>query len=307
MADLKRNGIVPLRDIVFIGEAGEETFRPEIGIGWVMDHRPDLLRGVRVVYNEGGVNETLGDTVHRFGIEVMQKATVNIYVDARSTQELDALKKFLDARNEAEPYRTSPAILEYMQFIGPSRSDVWGRSMIQPEKVVESERFRREAPDAYQTLVRDRFYCGAPEARSGGGFQMEVAWSLLPGSPVAQKKAELEGLLKERGLTSRTHFVTGDCVAAPESGRGWDTLVRVLGMDPVEKGASVGSWVLPGSYTTSSLCRARGLYAYGVSPFNVNICDAQKIHHPDERIHGTYFVEGVARMTRIVREYATAP
>ena len=74
IASLRRDGIVPERDVVFVAEPGEETYTPEIGIGWVLDHRPDLLEGVTDVFNEGGVNEVSGDRVARFGIEILQKS-----------------------------------------------------------------------------------------------------------------------------------------------------------------------------------------------------------------------------------------
>ena len=52
---------------------------------------------------------------------------------------------------------------------------------------------------------------------------------------------------------------------------------------------------------------AAALRAYGVSPFAVNIMDAVTIHSKNERIYLPAFVDGVARTTRIVREYALAP
>lgn len=306
MAQLRRDGIVPLRDIVFLGETGEETYRPEIGIGWVMTHRPDLLDGVTDVYNEGGVNETLGGDVQRFGIEVLQKGVVNVYADGPAREPLEAFRAFAEKRNGEEPYRSSPQILDFLAFIGPSRSDVWGRPMADPTKVIASEHFRQWAPDVYQTLLRDRLYCGPSRELPGGTWRMEIAWSLLPGSSVKEKAAVLRGWLEARGLTVLTRMVTPDCVASPEAGRGWETLVRTLSMDPVER-AAVGVWVLPGSYTNSSWARAHGLRAYGVSPFNISIFDAAKIHHENERINMAFFIDGVERMTRVVREYATAP
>ncbi|MCL4806786.1 MAG: M20/M25/M40 family metallo-hydrolase, partial [Thermoanaerobaculia bacterium] len=72
IASLKRDGIVPERDLVFVAEPGEETFTPEVGLGWVVQNRPDLLEGVTDVFNEGGVNEVYGEHVLRFGIEILQ-------------------------------------------------------------------------------------------------------------------------------------------------------------------------------------------------------------------------------------------
>jgi acetylornithine deacetylase/succinyl-diaminopimelate desuccinylase-like protein len=101
-------------------------------------------------------------------------------------------------------------------------------------------------------------------------------------------------------------FITSDSFPSARQGRAWETLQLVLGLDPVED-AEVGPYVLTGSYTNLSYLRARGMRCYGVSPFAVNIMDAVTIHTKNERIYLPAFVDGVARTTRIVREYALAP
>ena len=177
--------------------------------------------------------------------------------------------------------------------------------MIEPESALKAAHFRTYAPEIYKALVENYFYWGGILPEADGRFQMEVAYTLLPGSPVKESLLQLEGWIKEHGLTSRPHFVTYDSVASPETGPAWDALDLVLTLDP-EK-AEVGTYVLTGAYTNSSYVRAHGLRAYGISPFNVNINDATKIHNTNERIILPYFVEGVARMERIVREFATRP
>ena len=72
-------------------------------------------------------------------------------------------------------------------------------------------------------------------------------------------------------------------------------------------GPPVGIYVLNGAYTSSSVLRARGMRAFGFSPFNVNFHDASKIHNPNERISVPHYLEGVERMRRFVFEYALAP
>jgi len=302
MASLKRAGVVPLRDIVFVAEPGEETYTPEIGIGWVLTHRPDLLAGVTDVFNEGGVNETVGSDIHRFGIEVMQKATISLYVDAEREEDLKKLAESLIDVDKKAPYRLVGPVGEFLQFIGPSRNDIWGRAMVEPERVLHAAWFRQWAPDVYKALVRDGFYPGRPE-KHGRGWRMELAMTLLPGSSTEEALARLDRWIAERGLRRTVHFITPESVASPESGRAWDTLQTVLSLDPER--AQVGIYVLSISYTNSALMRAHGYRAYGVSPFNVNINDASKIHHPNERIILPYFVEGVERMKRVLLEFAT--
>jgi acetylornithine deacetylase/succinyl-diaminopimelate desuccinylase-like protein len=302
MAALARAGIVPKHDIVYVAEPGEETYTPQIGIGWVLEHRPDLLAGVTDVFNEGGVNETVSGDINRFGIEVMQKATVSVWVEGKTEADLVKFRDFLVERDKQAPYRIVGPVKEFLQFIGPSRNDIWGRLMVEPDSIVHAQNFRDWAPDVYKSLVRDGFYAGLIE-KHGAGYRMELANTLLPGSSSTDALARLDGWIKERGLTRTLRFITPESVASPESGRAWDAVTTVLSLDP-EK-AAVGIYVLSISYTNSALMRAKGYRAYGISVFNVSIADASKIHHPNERIILPYFVEGVERMKRILLEFAT--
>jgi len=302
LAALKRANVVPLHDVVYVAESGEETYTPELGIGWVLDHRRDLLDGVTDVFNEGGVNETVVGDINRFGIEVMQKATVSVYVDAKTEKELDDFRAFLLARDAEAKYELVGPVKEFLQFIGPSRSDIWGRAMIEPERVLGSDWFRKYAPDVYKSLVRDGFYPG-PNEKHGDGWRMELAMTLLPGRPTKDGLALLDRWISERGLKRTLRFITPESVATPQEGPAWNALKTVFSLDPER--ADVGIYVLAISYTNSAYMRARGFRAYGISPFNVSIHDAAKIHHPNERIILPYFVEGVERMKRILLEFAT--
>lgn len=305
LAELKRAGLVPLRDVVFLAEPEEETFHPELGTGWVLDHRSDLLRGVTDVLNEGGVNEVVTSDIRRFGIEVLQKASVGLNVDAKDRESLKSLGTFLKERDKEFPLRMVEPVREFLRFIGPSRGDVWGRMMYDPDRVLSSKIFDLVAPDVYRWLLRDVLYVGDVEPRAEGGFTMQVVLIVLPGSPVTEARRKLEGWVNERGLTSRLAFQTPDSVATPEEGRVWEVLHRVLALDPER--AEVGAYVIPISYTSSAYLRSRGYRAYGLSPFNVNLWDAAKVHRENERINIVTFVEGVDRMKRIVLEFATSP
>src|SRR5207253_625480 len=50
MRQLKRHGIIPASDILFIGEADEEIGQ-EWGIRWILEHRKEELAGVENVLN----------------------------------------------------------------------------------------------------------------------------------------------------------------------------------------------------------------------------------------------------------------
>jgi acetylornithine deacetylase/succinyl-diaminopimelate desuccinylase-like protein len=306
MTALVRSGIVPLRDIVYVVESGEESYDPTLGFGWLLAHRPDLLAGVTDVFNEGGVNEVKTTEIERFGVEIMEKAILSVDVLAKEKKPLEDLKEVVRTRDEAEPIRVVPAARDFLRFIAPSRSDIWGRRMIEdPTKMGPGTEFWQYVPEVYRSLLKDMAYTGRVEAEPGGGYSMRLVRTLLPGSSVAAAEAEVDGWLGARGLRKKIVLKTDDCVATPEEGPAWRAATEVFALDPAH--APVGPYVLSGQYTSSSYLRARGLRAFGVSPFAVNFFDASTIHRPNERIVVAFFVEGVERMRRILREFATAP
>lgn len=307
IASLRRDGIVPERDVVFVAEPGEETFTPEVGIGWVVKHRPDLLEGVTDVFNEGGVNECSGEYVARFGIEVLQKATVAVTAVAAREEQIKAFTTELEERMKAEPYRVNDEVQDFLAFIAPSRSDVWGHDLYDARRAVAAGRLNEGLPEVYRALLRDMYYWGPAKPIAGGkGFSADLVSTLLPGGSVTRRLAEMRQWAARHEVTLKERFLTPDSHAAPRSGRAWETLQTVLRLDPVED-AEVGLYVLTGSYTNLAYLRARGIRAYGVSPFAVNIMDAVTIHSKNERISLPVLIDGVARTTRIVREYALQP
>jgi acetylornithine deacetylase/succinyl-diaminopimelate desuccinylase-like protein len=77
-------------------------------------------------------------------------------------------------------------------------------------------------------------------------------------------------------------------------------------IERVLEGAEPSSRVAPivGAGTTDSrFFRARGIAAYGVSPFKVNYYDAGTAHGVDERIRARFFSEGVRLMRAIVSDF----
>jgi len=306
MADLKRRGIVPRRDVVFVAESAEESFELEYGVGWVLDRRPDLLAGVTDVVNEGGVNEVLGADIVRYGIEVLQKAIVSVWIDAPSREPLEAFRKALEEKDRALPLHLDPTVKEFLRFIAPSRSDVWGRSMLGTGETLLSPKLLGEIPEVYRSLLRDAIYSGPIGPAPGGGVTFRAIRMLLPGSSVKASHDELLGWAHARGLATRDHLVTYDAAASPATGRAWEALTAVFSLDPYES-APVGIYVLNGSFTSSSFLRARGWRVFGVSPFNIGFFEASKIHNANERIGLPAYVEGVERFRRFVAEYALAP
>lgn len=305
LTSLVRTHVVPLRDIVFVAESGEETYDESLGMVWLLDHRPDLLLGVTDVFNEGGVNEIKTQRVERFGIEVMQKAILSVDVLSRERKPLEDFGSFLRSEDEKEPIRVVPAVREFLRFIAPSRSDIWGRRMMgEAEKLGPGTEFWQYVPEVYRSLLKDSIYVGGIE-KDAGGFSMRVVRTLLPSSRVSAARAQLDGWLQSRKLGLRVVMSTPDSVPSPTEGSAYRAVADVFGLDA--ESAPVGPYILSGQYTSSAAIRARGLRAFGVSPFAVSIYDALTIHRENERISLPFFIDGVERMRRILLEFATAP
>jgi acetylornithine deacetylase/succinyl-diaminopimelate desuccinylase-like protein len=92
-------------------------------------------------------------------------------------------------------------------------------------------------------------------------------------------------------------------VPAPESpfsGELFDVVAQA--MRKSSPGSAVGPIVASGT-TDSRYFRARGITAYGITPFKVNYYDVDGVHGADERIRARFFAEGVALTRNIVRDF----
>ena len=307
LASLRRDGLVPERDLVFVAEPGEETLTPEVGYGWLLDHRPDLLAGVTDVFNEGGVNEVSGDRIRRFGIEVLQKSAVMAKAEADRESDLESFKELLEAKRKADPFRVVDEVQDFTAFVAPSRSDLWGHQMSDTRDAVRRDAFFVQIPEPYEALLRNMYYIGPGKPGADGKrWEASVVATLLPGTSVRATWEDLQAWAARFHVRLRLVSLTPDSVPVPRTGRAWETLMTVLALDPRED-AEVGPYVLTGSYTNSSYLRARGIRAFGTSPFGLNILDAATVHSKNERIFLPSFIDGVERTRRIVREYALAP
>ncbi len=307
MADLKRSGITPLRDVVFVGEPAEETNEQEIGLGWLIKQRPDLIAGVSVVYNEGGVNEVIASDIERYGIEILQKAYAGLLVTGDSKTQLEDFSAFLKREHEKLPRRLLPEVKEHLRFISQGKSYFWGDLARDPDRMAKNDIPEgKELPEMYESLVQDSIITEELAAKPDGAWQMRVLYCALPGSSIAAGKKKIEDWARERGLETAPFLLTPDSKPSTASGRGYQAARRVFELDPLAR-VPVGPYVLTASYTTCSFLRHHDYRCYGVTPFNINVFDSYRAHNASERINMAHMVEGVERMTRIVREYVTAP
>ena len=239
--------------------------------------------------NEGGVNEVLTSDIVRYGVEVLQKAIVSLWIDSPSKERLEEFPGVSreKGRRPAEPDDADGPGVPPLHRAGPlgrlgAVHD--GGRQLELAGAVD----RRHARGLSDSRPR-RDLSGARRTGAARRFSIRVVRTLLPGSPPRAARDELARWAVEHGLTVRDHVVTEEAVASPAEGRAWETFETVLRLDPVEQ-APVGIYVLNGAFTSSSVLRARGIRAFGFSPFNVNFHDASKIHNLNERISVPHYL-----------------
>jgi carboxypeptidase PM20D1 len=171
-----------------------------------------------------------------------------------------------------------------------------------------SPRLDQDLTSSYRALLRDTIAV----TRISGGVVVnavpatasaDVDIRLLPdeqAEPMLQRVREAAAPNAEVEV-----LVAGE--PAPSSSIDTD-LYRILERDLKReaRGSNVAPIVGAGA-TDSRYFRARGIVAYGFSPFKVNAYDAGTTHAADERIRAGFFAEGVRLTRRIVSDFCARP
>src|SRR5262249_30655836 len=122
-----RSGRAPERDIVFLAVADEEH-DSAMGMAWLIEHRPDLFRGVRYALNEGGVTETLQERISYFGIEIGTKMICRLRLHAPTRDALHRTRLALEPHiTPADPERILPEVKQFLYEIAPLRTEQQAR------------------------------------------------------------------------------------------------------------------------------------------------------------------------------------
>lgn len=313
MLDLKRAGAALSRDVIFLGVADEEG-GGRLGCEELLSNRPDLFTNVGFVLNEGGGNETIVDKVSFWGIEVDQKVPLWLRLVSRGEpghgavppDDGGAAVQLLQALEQVQkierPYRLTPSVDRYFDALAVKKPGIKGEMLRNPAAYFDSPAIKQLSP-AYRALLQDtlaitRLSAGElvnslpPEASA------DLDLRLLPESDVDAILNQIRGAAGARATTEV--ILRGQAAAPSPTDTGlYRTLERV--MKEAEPGSVVGPSVSAGT-SDSRFFRARGIVAYGISPFKVNYYDASTVHGVDERIRARFFIEGVGLMRRIVRE-----
>lgn len=296
--DVARSGKMPEHDLVFLAVADEEQ-GSEFGMKWLVEHRPDVLGGIRYAINEGGVTETLEEKITYFGVETGSKQFVDFELRAASKQQLQkariALEPFF---SPADPDRVLPQVKEYFALLSPHRREP-GPLLKDIDATIAGGKFWLLDP-IYRTLTQNTLFVFGIQSREDG-FVAKGWMSNVPDEDPAVRFARLREIVGPLGVTivqlkpaakiaiSSIHTPFFDAIARCAR--------RTYGEVPV--GPVIGS----AATNDSRWLRPRGIDCYGFWPFPVSIYQTWGIHGDDERIRLDWYLAGIRMTKALVRDY----
>ena len=305
MVRLKRKGIVPENDILFLAEADEELGQ-KWGARWLLANRPEWFSGVGQVLNEGGTTETILRQPVFWGLETLQAGYALAEFEAADAAPLTALAarhaKIVSPTVEPHPHVTLGFDMLANRLASPLTDPL--RHL---DRVRKNPAELAILPNRYGAFLEARadwsrtyYHPSSPDR-----LRMYVAISVPPGlSPSGFLQPILEDA-KSSGLTLVTMTVGEAGIASPYPTPFTDLLKRVT--EAHYPGMPFGPVPTAGGYTTSTLLREKGIPTYGYSPIVMNITDTARRHGNDERVYLRDLLNGVDLMSDVVEEFALFP
>lgn len=298
--DLARSGESLERDIVFLAVADEEQ-GGELGMGWIVRHRPDILEGVRYALNEGGVAESLRDDVTYFGVEVGTKQMVHLRIRASERRLLERVRTaLLPLQSPEDVDRILPEVPPTLAALSAHR--VGGRELLADVRKAVAEGDFWKLHQSYRLLMQNVARLGGLEADEESLF-FDVYLQNLPDEDPYGQIARVRSIVEPLGARLVVEKVQG-----PSPISNWstpffreieDNVQRVYGDVPV------GPQIQQYTSNDSRFLRPLGIDAYGFWPFPVNLYQTYGIHGVDERVRLDWFMNGVDLTRQLVRGWAT--
>lgn len=298
--DVAKAGRQPERDIVFLAVADEEEGAGALGLGWLIEHRPDVIDGIRYAVNEGGITEMLKEKVTYFGIEIGTKLTVTLLLEAPTREQLQKARIALEPwfiSHEAD--RISPEVRRFLQDLAPQRTD-FKSQLADIDKAIANGEFW-QLPVGYREVTQNGVWADAV-VRSGTNWQMRTRLLNLPDEDPDKRLAWLAKQVAPFGVRIGTILRKEPATRLSST----ETPFFQLLAREANKAYScrVGTEILNRFFNDSRYLRRRGIEVYGISPFPVDFFQSESIHGVDERIRIDFFEQGVEYMRRVVTAWA---
>ena len=303
MREVRRRGIVPVTDILFLAEADEEVDQ-KWGSRWLLEHRPEWFKGVRWVINEGGTTELLLRTPRFWGIETVQGGYASVELEGPSSQALQELASRV-APVLSSPVAPHPDVVAGFAMLANHLPSPYTEPLRHLDRVRGDPKELAILPDRYASFLEARLHWSDfyEHPASPGRVRRYVSVSVPPGVAPLPYLAPIVAAAEQRGLKVIRVSDSGPTKASEYPSALTDLLQRVT--EAHFPGVPFGPLPGFGGFTTSLIFREAGMQVYGFSPFPMNITDSARRHWNDERIYLRDYIEGISLFTDALLEYST--
>ncbi|MBK5259764.1 MAG: M20/M25/M40 family metallo-hydrolase [Thermoanaerobaculia bacterium] len=299
--DVARSGRPPENDIIFLAVADEEA-GSDLGMKWLVEHRPDILSGVRFALNEGGITEMTSEKMTYFGIEIGTKQTVSLTLEGSTRSNLQrariALEPWFISRS---PSRIVPEVKAWMRDLAPQRI-AYREHLEDVDRAVARGKFW-SLPIGYREMTQSGLWAEAITPK-GAGFEMRTLLLNLPDEDPDRRIEWLSRRVAPYGV--RIGRILRKEGPMPLSSTNTLFYKRLVAEASRTYSAPAGSEILNRWQNDSRFLRKRGIDSYGINPFPVDYFQSETIHAANERIRTDYFNRGVGFTVRIVTGYASS-
>jgi acetylornithine deacetylase/succinyl-diaminopimelate desuccinylase-like protein len=310
---LKRKGIIPEQDLIFLAVADEET-GGVMGAKWVLENHPELL-DVEGVINEGG-GGVIYEEKRWYEVSTSQKVICQTKFKTRgegghaSVPKISsAITKLVEAldrlRHHIFPYELIPTVKEYFSRVAPLQKDTWQPLFADIEQAIAHENpilnEIMEEPN-YHSITHNTAAITVLQAGKKVNVipteaTARVDCRLIPGTSPDAFLETLRSIVINPEVTIETTFKGLDNPPSPHDTRLFHAIEKAVELhDP---GAIVTPHLVPGA-TDSRYFRAAGINCYDFIPFQLPVEERMLIHGIDERISIENMAFGVEMMIDIL-------
>ena len=315
LALLKRQGVVPERDVIFLGTGDEET-GGRLGAGWFVEHHSELIQDAGFLLTEGG-GIRRGEDGTAYTVSVAEKAPCWIKLTAagdpghgstpRPGNAVARLLRALDnVRGYVTPLKVVPAAQAYFTALAEHEDDAAQADRYRNlERALADPDFRRTftADPRHNALVRNTI---APTVLRGSDktnviparAEAELDCRLLPGEDPERFVATLTEIVDDPQV--EVSVLLNFPAAASEA----DTpLFRAIAAVAAQREPEAR--VLPSmltGFTDAHYFREQGIVSYGFSGIALQAGESYGVHGNDERVPLAGLREGVQVLVEVIRE-----
>lgn len=316
---IKRAGIHLTRDLVFIGNADEES--GGIGATAMVEKHADLLRDVEYLLTEGADTRVENGKVLWFGIDVGEKRPLwtrmvvhgvasHGSVPAGDRNPVPRLARAIARVSAWEtPIRMSPAVERFFKAQAPYQSGAGRRYLANPREALKTAAGRNylTSDPARNALLRNTI---SPTVLSGSNktntipeyASAELDIRLLPDEDPDAFRQELTRVIGDSLVKLEEIYPITPRYDAPLGTELFKAIERVAG--EMLPGIPVATPVSAGATDRPTYARA-GIIAYGVDPYLIpDEHNRDQVHGNDERISQKNLGWGIRFYVTLLRQMA---